>query len=194
MRHRRFHFTDELLRSITDVYGTGLPDHKWGGCKEVAWMDFVEDVMKAEGSAKTSVTSLAMGAFGGKSRDEDGTVDRVPDPPETLKKWLLTLKRKNACAGVDTLFNLRQQGGHPNGTMKKSQFLICLKQSYKEFLFSDQLIFSIAHAYAIGDPDPEGGKTHVAWRDFCEDIDAQDLKDVTPEIDSYCRAGSAVLG
>ena len=42
--------------------------------------------------------------------------------------------------------------------------------------------------------DSAGGLTHVAWRDFCEDIDAQDLKDVTPEIDGYCRPGSAFLG
>ena len=62
----------------------------------------------AEGSAKTTAGSVSIGgAFGGKSRDEDGTIDRVPDPPETLKKWLLTLKRKNSAAGIDMLYNLR---------------------------------------------------------------------------------------
>ena len=40
--------------------------------------------------------------------------------------------------------------------------------------------------------------THVAWKDFCEDVEAQDPRDVTAEvareIDGYCRAGSAILG
>ena len=35
---------------------------------------------------------------------------------------------------------------------------------------------------------------HVAWRDFLDDIEAQNLKHVTPEIDAYCRSGSAKLG
>jgi len=119
---KRFHFTDALLAQITDAYGTGLPDHKWGGFKEVAWMDFVEDVTKMEGSAATSVGSVSIGgAFGGKSRDEDGTIDRVPDPPEALKKFLLVFKRKNFNAGIDVMGALRGAGASPNGTMKVSE-------------------------------------------------------------------------
>lgn len=197
---KRFHFTDALLAQITDAYGTGLPDHKWGGFKEVAWMDFVEDVTKMEGSAATSVGSVSIGgAFGGKSRDEDGTIDRVPDPPEALKKFLLVFKRKNFNAGIDVMGALRGAGASPNGTMKKLQFLLCIKATYKEFTFSEQLLYSFAHAYGCGDPDPvEGGKMHVAWKDFCEDIEAQDPKEISREdlayIDHACRAGSFVLG
>ena len=37
-----------------------------------------------------------------------------------------------------------------------------------------QLLFSIAHAYGTGDDDfVTGLKEYVAWRDFCEDIEAQ---------------------
>jgi len=197
---KRFHFTDALLGQITSAYGTGLPDHKWGGLKEVAWMDFVEDISKAEGSASTTVGSASIGgAFGGKSRDEDGTIDRVPDPPEALKKFLIVFKKKNFSAGIDLLGALRGAGASPNGTMKKRQFFICLKQTYREFTFSEQLLFSFAAAYGCGDADAaEGGMTHVAWKDFCEDVEAQDPRDVTAEvareIDGYCRAGSATLG
>ncbi|KAL1528754.1 hypothetical protein AB1Y20_010085 [Prymnesium parvum] len=194
--YKRFRFTDDLLYKIACAYGTGLPDRKWGGFKDIAWKDFVEDIMKSEGSLSTTAGSLSLGAaFGGKSRDADGSVDRVPDPPEALKKWLLTLKLKNVAAGVDFIYSLRGAGAAPNGTIKKHQFLLCLQHTYKEFKFSENLLFSLAHAYGCGDPDPiEGAMTHIAWRDFCEDVDAQDLREVTPEIDAYCRGGSAFLG
>lgn len=85
-----------------------LTCHRWGGFKDIAWKDFVEDIMKSEGSLSTTAGSLSLGAaFGGKSRDADGSVDRVPDPPEALKKWLLTLKLKNVAAGVDFIYSLR---------------------------------------------------------------------------------------
>eukprot|EP00966_Prymnesium_polylepis_P148700 3435319-Prymnesium_polylepis.1 len=35
--------------------------------------------------------------------------------------------------------------------MKKRQFFICLKQTYREFTFSEQLLFSFAAAYGCGD-------------------------------------------
>jgi len=124
---------------------------------------------------------------------------RFAHSPEALKKFLLVFKRKNFNAGIDVMGALRGAGASPNGTMKKLQFLLCIKATYKEFTFSEQLLYSFAHAYGCGDPDPvEGGKMHVAWKDFCEDIEAQDPKEISREdlayIDHACRAGSFVLG
>mmetsp|Transcript_9030 Transcript_9030/g.20195 ORF Transcript_9030/g.20195 Transcript_9030/m.20195 type:complete len:269 (-) Transcript_9030:589-1395(-) len=162
---KRLHFDDELLTLLSDAYGTGLPDTKFSGCVEVAWKDFCEDVSKAEGSGATTAGSLSLGgAFGGKSRDADGTMDRVADPPEMLKKWLLTIKLKAASLSIDLIFSLRAQGGKPNGTMKKAQFLIALRTIFKEFTFTDQLLYSLSAAYGVGDPDMmQGNKTHIAW-------------------------------
>ena len=39
-----------------------------------------------------------------------------------------------------------------------------------------------------------GGKKLIAWKDFCEDVDSQDLNDVTPELDAINRAGSGWIG
>jgi len=182
---KRCHFTDELLYRICLAYGTGLQDPKWGGNTEIAWMDFCEDISKVDGNAATMSLESAMGAYGGKSRDADGTIDRVPDPPEKLLKWLLVFKAKNKSAGIDLMFNLRQAGASPNGTMAKRQFLISLKHTYKEFSFSEQLLYSLAAAYGCGDPDRHepGTCLQVAWRDLSEDIYLQDLNMVDKEND-----------
>ena len=126
----------------------------------------------------------------------------MPDPPESLKKYLLTLHLKNFNQGVDMNYWFRGAGASHNGTMKKSQFFIALKRMYKEFTFTDALVWAIADNYGVGDIDPndgnpnEGdtGRTHIAWKDFIEDVDKCDRKLVTQEIDGYCRAGAATLG
>jgi len=187
---KRIRFTDELLREITAAYGTGLPDTKWGGHTEVAWMDFAEDVSKAEGSGATDASS-----FAGKTRDADGTVDRVPDPPEALNKWLLVLKLKNRSAMINLPSTLREAGGTPMGTIPKGLFTLVLRNTYKEFRFTDQLLFSFAHAYGCGDVDIfEGGKKQVAWKDFCEDVNNQDERTATEEHLQHIRAACSVLG
>ena len=134
------------------------------------------------------------------ARDEDG-IDWVPDPPEALRKWLLLFKMQNQSKGIGLFQSLRQSGAKPNGLMQvrpstgdhaaasrascgglssvraacsqKDQFTIALTSIYREWFFSPKLLKSICHAYGTGLDDPEGGKESVAWRDFCEDVDAQ---------------------
>lgn len=108
-----------------------------------------------------------------KTRDTDGTVDRVPDPPEALKKWLLLLKMKNTSAGIGLAEMLRLQGAKANGVMDRGTFLITLRTVYKEWSFQEQLLFSFAHTYGCGLVDGSGLKESVAWRDFCEDVELQ---------------------
>ena len=79
--------------------------------------------------------------------------------------------------------------------MEKGQFLIALKTVFREFTFEDWLLKAFTDHYGVGGEDHEaGGKKLIAWKDFCEDVDTQDMKDVTPELDAINRAGSAVLG
>ena len=115
------------------------------------------------------------GAEGQKTRDTDGTIDRVPDPPESLKKWLILFKMKNESAGIGLIMvrqrplplhrtlltrhrphspqTLRQSGGKPNGTMDRAQFLIALRTIYREWHFKEQVMampLAATHCLGIG--------------------------------------------
>ncbi len=57
----------------------------------------------------------------GKTRDEDGTVDRVPDPPDHLKFWLLVLQLKIKVEEIDLEPAFVQAGGTRYGTITKRQ-------------------------------------------------------------------------
>uniref|UniRef100_A0A7S3AE82 Uncharacterized protein n=1 Tax=Haptolina ericina TaxID=156174 RepID=A0A7S3AE82_9EUKA len=129
-----------------------------------------------------------------KTRDTDGTVDRVPDPPEALKKWLLLLKMKNTSAGIGLAEMLRLQGAKANGVMDRGTFLITLRTVYKEWSFQEQLLFSFAHTYGCGLVDGSGLKESVAWRDFCEDVELQDEKDADDEIRLIIRGRICEIG
>ena len=151
-------------------------------------MDFCEDVSKAEGFGSAHSAGVA-------GRDDDGTIDLVPDPPEAMKKWLLVLKLKNKQAGIDMYETFRGQGAHPNGQWAKGQFTLALMGLYKEFSFTQHLLFSFAANYGCGENHPAGGKTHVAWKDFIEDVNAQSEADATDELRDMARArGGAQLG
>jgi hypothetical protein len=163
----------------------------------------------------------------GAARDENG-IDWVPDPPETLRKWLLLFKMQNESKGIGLFQSLRQSGAKQNGLMQarlstrghhanriryhvsgvscgkaeqracgvsqKDQFMIALTSIYREWFFSPKLLKSICHAYGTGLDDPEGGKESVAWRDFCEDVDAQNMQQATWELDMLVRGRHTMLG
>jgi len=129
----------------------------------------------------------------GAARDENG-IDWVPDPPETLRKWLLLFKMQNESKGIGLFQSLRQSVAKQNGLMQKDQFMIALTSIYREWFFSPKLLKSICHAYGTGLDDPEGGKESVAWRDFCEDVDAQNMQQATWELDMLVRGRHTMLG
>jgi len=190
-------FTDELLAQICDIYGTGLPDHKHGGFRAIAWKDFCEDIEKAAGSGMADSGSINLGGLtGGKTRNEDGTLDRVDDPPDEILKWLLAMKLKcKTISGVDLVYSMRHAGGKNTGLMDKQQFLIALKTVFREFTFEDWLLYALTDHYGVGGDDHiGGGKKLIAWKDFCQDVERQDMSNITPELDAINRAGCATLG
>jgi len=117
---------------------------------------------------KTAITSM-MDA--GVTRDEDG-IDRVPDPPDSLKPYLKAFKTMARGEGIDMELMMSSAGGTRYGTIAKTAFASQLTSYFKRFTFSEQLLFSLCHAYGTGAEDIfNGGYELVAWRDFVEDVE-----------------------
>ena len=117
---------------------------------------------------KTAVTSMM---DSGVTRDEEG-IDRVPDPPESLKPYLKAFKTMARGEGIDMELMMSSAGGTRYGTIAKTAFASQLTSYFKRFTFSEQLLFSLCHAYGTGAEDIfNGGYELVAWRDFVEDAE-----------------------
>lgn len=169
-RHR---FSEELLFQIVSHYGTGAEDIFNGAKELVAWCDFVEDVMGAEGNANADPNAVSFGGGmnDGKSRDLDGTVDRVPDPPETLKPWILVLSQKVKAEGIDLELCFQAAGGTRYGTISKRLFQSALTTYFSRLHITQEVLHELVTAYGVGMPDHQhGGKQQCAWRDFVEDV------------------------
>jgi hypothetical protein len=106
----------------------------------------------------------------GVTRDEDG-IDRVPDPPATLLPYLQQFKIIARGEGIDLNTAMMDAGGTRYGTIPTQKFCAKLTDIYKRFVFSEQLLFSLACAYGTGCEDiRQGGFELVAWKDFVEDV------------------------
>lgn len=117
---------------------------------------------------KTAVVNIM---DSGVTRDEEG-IDRVPDPPDTLKPYLRAFKTMARGEGIDLELMMSSAGGTRYGTIAKTAFASQLTSYFKRFTFSEQLIFSLCHAYGTGSEDIfNGGFELVAWRDFVEDVE-----------------------
>jgi len=107
----------------------------------------------------------------GVTRDEEG-IDRVPDPPDSLKPYLKFFKTMARGEGIDMELMMLSAGGTRYGTISKTAFQSQLTSYFKRFTFSDQLLFSLCHAYGTGAEDIfNAGYELVAWRDFVEDVE-----------------------
>jgi len=109
----------------------------------------------------------------GNNRDADGTIDRVRDPPESLKPLLKKIKRVIDLELIDIHTLLKEQGATPYGTFNKTRFNSCLTIIFKSsIIFSHEDLFAIDSAYGTGAPDLQepGTYEHIAWMDFVEDI------------------------
>ena len=113
----------------------------------------------------------------GATRDEDG-IDRVPDPPETLKPVLYELKRMCEIEHINLPRQLELAGGNHYGTMAPQKFASALVVNFNRYHFTQQLLFSITSAYGCGYEAPPNTEIRhqlpfesVAWKDFCEDVE-----------------------
>jgi hypothetical protein len=91
---------------------------------------------------KTAVTNMM---DSGVTRDEEG-IDRVPDPPDTLKPYLKAFKTMARGEGIDMELMMLSAGGTRYGTISKTAFQSQLTSYFKRFTFSEQLLYSICHA------------------------------------------------
>ena len=55
-------FTPEIYKMLTDAYGVGAPDFAEGGLEEVAWRDFVNDVLSSSKDEGVGVQAIALGS------------------------------------------------------------------------------------------------------------------------------------
>lgn len=106
----------------------------------------------------------------GKTRDLDGSVDRVPDPPTKL--WPVLAAMEYYCRHhnmhLETLFE--EGGGNHFGVMTNTNFFSTMKDNFHRFSFDEQIMTDIMLHYGVGYKDPRGRFEKIGWMDFCEDV------------------------
>jgi hypothetical protein len=113
----------------------------------------------------------------GNNRDSDGTIDRVRDPPESLKPLLKKIRRQVDLRNLDLTSVMTQQGGTRYGTMNTQRWnstIVILFE--KDLIFSEEDLLALDNAYGTGAEDRHrpGAFESIAWMDFVEDIGKTD--------------------
>jgi len=106
----------------------------------------------------------------GKTRDLDGSIDRVPDPPTKLWPALAAIEYycRHANMHLETLFS--EGGGNHFGVMKNTNFFSTLKDNFTRFYFDAEILNDVMTHYGVGYRDPRGRYEKIGWMDFCEDV------------------------
>jgi len=174
---QHYTFSTKELDDIVEAYDCGLPDTFNGGLLEVAWRDFTNDVLSAEVITKeVSYTETDMDATDTGYADAIMSgIDKVQggfeDLPPHLQQVLRDLKKMSKIEGINLEMIMQDAGGTRFGTIGKRFFKSALGIGFQHYTFTPQIYDELADFYGCGDPDRfEGGKTLVAWRDFCNDF------------------------
>ena len=115
----------------------------------------------------------------GKTRDLDGSVDRVADPPPKLWPVLAAFQHKCLVENINLETIFEEGGGNHFGVMKTSNFFSTLKDNFQRYEIKEEIIQDLLAHYGVGYKDPRGRFEKVGWMDFCEDVrrsEAEDLK------------------
>lgn len=114
---------------------------------------------------------------GGKTRDADGTIDRVRDPPKELLPFLYAVKMQCSSYNISIDQVFEAAGGTAYGVIPATKFQSALVVTFQRLHIKQELLAAIAEAYGTGYQAPEGSKRSigarfeaVAWKDFCEDV------------------------
>lgn len=114
---------------------------------------------------------------GGKTRDADGTIDRVRDPPPELLPFLYAVKMQCSAYNISIDQVFEAAGGTAYGVIPATKFQSALVVTFHRLEIKEELLYQIATAYGTGYEAPEGSKRAiaarfeaVAWKDFCEDV------------------------
>lgn len=119
------------------------------------------------------------------SRDVDGTIDRVKDPPKELLPLLYAMKLHCASYNVNLLECFFDAGGSRFGTIPTTKFGSALVHALSRLNLSVEMITSLVDHYGCGDPvDKRSAYSRlaqfeqVAFMDLCEDVDkAENVSD-----------------
>ena len=86
----------------------------------------------------------------GKTRDLDGTVDRVAPPPDEMWPILYCLKRKCEDENIELNSIFEEGGGTHFGVMKMQQFESTLTVNFSRFQFTEDTLQRIRSHYGVG--------------------------------------------
>ena len=114
----------------------------------------------------------------GKTRDDDGTIDRVRDPPKELLPLLYKLRRMAEAYNIALEEAFVAAGGTQYGTIPTSKFCSCLVITMHRAGLTEVELSGLVEAYGIGNREPaRHAKSRVvpfeccAWKDLIEDIE-----------------------
>ena len=174
---QHYTFSPAELDEIVEAYDCGLPDTFNGGLLEVGWRDFVNDVLSATVIAKEIAYEVAdMDATDAGFSDLIATgIDRIQggfeDLPPHIQQCLSDLRKMAKIEGINLEMTMQDAGGTRFGTIGKRHFISALGIAFQHYVFTPEMYDDLAKAYGCGDDDRfGGGKTLVAWRDFCNDF------------------------
>jgi len=174
---QHYQFSGKELDEIVEEYDCGLPDQYNGGLLEVSWRDFVNDVLSAEVLVKeVAYTETDMDATDSGNSDLIMTgIDKVAggfeDLPPHLQQVLIDLRSMAKIEGINLEMVMQDAGGTRFGTIGKRFFNSALGIAFHHYTFTPEIYEELSSFYGCGDVDRfHGGKTLVAWRDFCNDV------------------------
>ncbi|KAL1522063.1 hypothetical protein AB1Y20_021707 [Prymnesium parvum] len=117
-----------------------------------------------------AVDNSAEFAGDAETRDDDGTIDRVRDPPEELLPVLAAIKEKCLVERIDIHSVFAEAGASPFGVLATTKFVSSLCVNLPRFLIDAEVFDAIIDAYGVGYRNPVGIWESIAWLDFCEDV------------------------
>merc|ERR1712216_801765 len=113
----------------------------------------------------------------GKSRDLDGSIDRVADPPTKLWPILAAFLHKCNVENIHLETIFEEGGGNHFGVMKTSNFFSSLKQGFPRYDIKEEIYNDLMAHYGVGYKDPRGRFNKIGWMDFCEDVRRSEAED-----------------
>jgi len=141
----------------------------------------------------------AVGLHAGRTRDTDGTIDRVKDPPKELLPLLHALRVNCSSYNIELPSVFLEAGGSRYGTIPTTRFRSALVVALHRMNLSEETLTALASAYGCGTPIATRSAysriasfDSVAWADFCEDVEK--AQDVSSEPYPYPGGPASLVG
>jgi hypothetical protein len=119
-------------------------------------------------------TGAAKGIFAGRTRDADGTIDRVKDPPKELLPVLYAVRMQASAYNISLDATFEAAGGNARGTIPATKFCSTLVVTFHRLELTEQILAALVDAYGCGERAPAGSAREivapyevVAWKGAC---------------------------